>query len=111
LSLHDALPISAQYLYENLLNSFTWNDFQLHWKKFTDDLLFSGGSDKKKQYAVWAQKQYESIADLVSNGAKFVKQLKIKFAENPQAMDYFQQRVFKAYEYFFPRSEERRVGK
>lgn len=94
---------AAQYLYENLLNSFTWNDFQLHWKKFTDDLQFSGGSDKKKQYAVWAQKQYESIADLVSNGAKFVKQLKIKFAENPQAMDYFQQRVFKAYEYFFPR--------
>jgi len=94
---------SSQYLYENLLQSFTWNDFRLHWKKFSDDLQFSGGSNKKKKYAVWAQKQYDAINDLVVNGNKFVKQLQIKFAENPQAIDYFQQRVFKAHEYFFPR--------
>lgn len=94
---------SSQYLYENLLQSFTWNNFRLHWKKFSDDLQFSGGSNKKKKYAAWAAKQYDAINDLVVNGNKFVKQLQIKFAENPQAIDYFYERVGKAYEYFFPR--------
>ncbi len=94
---------SAQYLYENLMQAFSWNDFQLGWKKWMDELLFNPGSKTKKQYASWADNQYKTIADLVLNGAKFTKQLQIKFAENPSSLDYIQQRVFKAYDYFFPR--------
>src|SRR5690554_7103687 len=68
-----------------------------------DDLLFNQTSPKKKAFGLWAENHYEKIADLVSNGSKFVTQLRIKFAENPQALDYFQERIFKAHDYFFPR--------
>lgn len=94
---------SANYLYENLTQAFSWNGFQLQWKKFMDDLLFNQTSPKKKAFGLWAENHYEKIADLVSNGSKFVTQLRIKFAENPQALDYFQERIFKAHDYFFPR--------
>lgn len=90
------------FLEEKLIEAFSWQTLSQNWRNH----LYSYGKEqdksKKSDYKNWTVKIVQTLEELVLLAAKFTKQLKHIFYQQPVDIHFVKERVDKAYAYFFP---------
>ncbi|MTG97866.1 MULTISPECIES: helix-turn-helix domain-containing protein [Myroides] len=93
------------FLGKFLIKTYSWFDLNTSWHTHLYGYLAETDRSKKSSYKQWAEKITKELDSILINSEKFVKQLKALFQEKPFRFDFTKERVFKAYDYFFPKMD------
>lgn len=93
---------TLSYLYHRLMDHFDWYDFYIQWTNFNLSLKIQGGKSEKGKDKDWVAKEQQQVEQKYEAGKKFQQQLTRVFSQSEISLEFVQQRVEQAYEYFYP---------
>jgi hypothetical protein len=85
-----------------LKDSFNWGRLAEQWQKHKMSYLGEGEKSVKAPHRQWAAQQEDRIYSIIDAAQKFVAQMQRLFGEGPESLDFINQRVVAAVNYFFP---------
>lgn len=94
------------FLYNYLKDSFNWEDLARQWSRHQQTYLSETGKSPKGQSKVWAQQQSLAVHELLEPSRKFIGQLGKLFQQEPLDLVFIEERIQKAFDYFFPKMDE-----
>ncbi|UUC46314.1 helix-turn-helix domain-containing protein [Flavobacterium cerinum] len=94
------------FLYNYLKDSFNWDELAREWSKHQQTYLSETGKSVKSQSRVWAQQQSLAIHELLDPSRKFIGQLAKLFQQEEVDLVFIEERINKAFDYFFPKMDE-----
>ena len=104
--LEDSLEAETRYFIHNYLkNSFDWSDLAAQWSKHQQTYLSETEKSTKSKSRTWAQQQSKAVHDLLEPSRKFIAQLNKLFYEEPINLEFIDERINKAFDYFFPKMD------
>ncbi|KGO92739.1 helix-turn-helix domain-containing protein [Flavobacterium subsaxonicum] len=93
-----------------LKDSFDWKDLATLWQKHKMSYLGEGEKSLKHRYREWAHRQEDNIHGVLDASGKFIRQLDSLFAQPTVDLNFVNERVIKAVEYFFPAMDSMATG-
>ncbi|OYQ45212.1 helicase [Flavobacterium cyanobacteriorum] len=99
---HSLREETVNFIAGYLTASFSWGGLATAWQRHRAGYVQEGFKSLKSKYREWAQRQDNAIHGLLDASGKFVAQLQKLFSNRPADMDFINQRVLAAYNYFFP---------
>jgi len=94
------------FLLNYLKDSFNWRELATQWSKHQQTYLSETGKSVKGQSKVWAQQQSLAVHELREPSQKFIAQLTKLFQQEPVDLAFIEERINKAFDYFFPKMDE-----
>ncbi len=94
------------FLLNYLKDSFNWSELATQWSKHQQTYLSETGKSVKGQSKVWAQQQSLAVHELREPSQKFIAQLTKLFQQEPVDLAFIEERINKAFDYFFPKMDE-----
>jgi len=94
------------FLLNYLKDSFNWQELATQWSKHQQTYLSETGKSPKGQSKVWAQQQSLAVHELREPSQKFIAQLTKLFQQEPVDLAFIEERINKAFDYFFPKLDE-----
>ncbi|WP_347067189.1 helix-turn-helix domain-containing protein [Flavobacterium sp. WV_118_3] len=94
------------FLLNYLKDSFNWHELAAQWSKHQQTYLSETGKSPKGQSKVWAQQQSLAVHELREPSQKFIAQLTKLFQQEPVDLAFIEERINKAFDYFFPKMDE-----
>ncbi|MEO4007259.1 helix-turn-helix domain-containing protein [Flavobacterium sp. CAU 1735] len=94
------------FLLNYLKDSFNWHELATQWSKHQQTYLSETGKSPKGQSKVWAQQQSLAVHELREPSQKFIAQLTKLFQQEPVDLTFIEERINKAFDYFFPKLDE-----
>lgn len=101
-----AIEIEKQtqlFLQEQLIQAFTWNMVYQNWRNHLYTYGDEAERSKKQAYKLWATKVVQTLEELILHSNKFIHQLNHLFVQPNVDLSFVQERLNKAYDYFFPK--------
>ncbi|THF47680.1 helicase [Flavobacterium supellecticarium] len=94
------------FLLNYLKDSFNWQELAAQWSKHQQTYLSETGKSVKGQSKTWAQQQSLAVHELREPSQKFIAQLTKLFQQEPVDLAFIEERINKAFDYFFPKMDE-----
>ncbi len=94
------------FLLNYLKDSFNWQELAAQWSKHQQTYLSETGKSTKGQSKIWAQQQSLAVDELREPSQKFIAQLTKLFQQEPIDLVFIEERINKAFDYFFPKLDE-----
>ncbi|HRB71370.1 MAG TPA: helix-turn-helix domain-containing protein [Flavobacterium sp.] len=94
------------FLLNYLKDSFNWYELATQWSKHQQTYLSETGKSVKGQSKTWAQQQSLALHELREPSQKFIAQLTKLFQQEPVDLVFIEERINKAFDYFFPKMDE-----
>jgi len=112
---HDEMETSLQretlnFVCNFLKESFTWNLLATEWQRHKMSYLQEGEKALKSRYREWASRQEDTIYKQLDAAGKFINQLDKLFAQHPVNLEFVNERVTAAINYFFPAMDSMATG-
>lgn len=85
-----------------LKESFSWNQLAGEWQRHKMSYLQEGEKAIKQQFREWASRQEDTIHNQLNAAGKFISQLDKLFSQQPVNLEFVNERVNAAVNYFFP---------
>jgi uncharacterized protein YpbB len=92
---------TKNFIHNYLINSFNWTDLAQEWRNHRFSYNENAVNSEKAKHSVWAHKRLETIDALIDPSQKFVQQLNKIFSKESVDLNFVQERVVAAYDYFF----------
>jgi uncharacterized protein YpbB len=92
---------SKTYLLESLLDSFDWYDLSSKWMSHESTYQFVPSKSEKGKAKTWVTHQAQSIQSTMDPAKKFQNQLRQIFSKPGFDLEFVNERVQAAYDYFF----------
>lgn len=93
---------TVRFIGNYLKNSFDWKDLVLEWQKHKMSYLEEGKRSLKFKYREWANASADKMQKALDPANKFINQLARLFSVEQPDIQFVNERVEAAYNYFFP---------
>jgi len=93
-----------------LKESFSWAPLAAEWQRHKMSYLQEGEKALKSQYREWASRQEDLIYKQLDASGKFINQLDKLFSQHPVNLEFVNERVTAAVNYFYPAMDSMATG-
>jgi len=93
-----------------LKESFTWGQLAAEWQRHKMSYLQEGEKALKHRFREWAHRQEDTIHKQLDASGKFINQLDKLFSQHPVNLDFVNERVTAAVNYFYPAMDSMATG-
>ena len=93
-----------------LKESFSWGQLAAEWQRHKMSYLQEGEKALKSQYREWASRQEDLIYKQLDASGKFINQLDKLFSQHPVNLEFVNERVTAAVNYFYPAMDSMATG-
>jgi len=93
-----------------LRESFSWNSLATEWQRHKMSYLQEGEKALKSRYREWASRQEDTIFKQLDAAGKFINQLDKLFSQHPVNLEFVNERVTAAINYFYPAMDSMATG-
>ncbi len=91
------------FLLEQLINAFSWQNVYQNWRNHLYSYADEAERSKKQSYKAWTTKIVQTLEEMMVHSTKFTNQLYYLFNQPTVELSFVQERVDKAFDYFFPK--------
>jgi len=93
---------SRYYMHQRLVEAFDWYDYMILWTNLHLSMKMQGDKSEKGKDKSWVEIEFKVAEKKNEAAKKFQSQLNKLFSNEELDLEFIQQRIHQAYEFFFP---------